>query len=123
LVLLAVLMPLRGAVAACMLCPDAGSVAVQAHHDCASARASARHPPQFGPAVPHAPSERLPAAAAGVGHADKCPLCAMGTAAALATVPRTLFDPIEPGATVFPTPASPPLSFVSARQDRPPRSS
>ena len=109
LLLLAVLLPIRGAVAAAMLCPIAGSGAppqAQMHeHEHASSHVhTAEHD--------HAKA------------ADRCNLCsAFCSLTPLVGSAPTVAAPLELAAAAFPDFSAPPPSFLSDGQERPPRSS
>jgi hypothetical protein len=119
LVLVAVLLPLRGAIAAGLPCaggspaPQPQGVAMAQHHHHATGGAHHLHA----------------AAAAGLhdhgaaGHADKCNLCAACcSGGALPTDIALRVAAAETGTEAFPEPASPAPSFVAEGQERPPRS-
>lgn len=119
LLLLAVLLPVRGALAVAMQCPAPGSqvqataqAAVEpsmAHGDHDAHASHASHDHSGEAAHDHAAAS------------DKCNLCAASCSApALVGVPITSTDP-RPVATVFTHPAALPQSFVSDGQERPPR--
>ena len=123
LVLLAVLLPLRGAVAAGMPCPDESSPphhrgAAMAHdHHAMGGHAHAQHAADehAAPAVGHGHD--------GAGHADKCNLCAACcSGSALPTSATLRFAAGEANAGVFPEPSSLAPSFVPEGRERPPRS-
>lgn len=110
LLFIAVLLPLRGAVAAAMLCglpvspaqhaPAAGH---EAHH--ATHHGSGHHEPKASPV------------------ADKCNLCAASCCLTpLASAPPVVAAPLEVGTVLFPEVDAPPASFLSDGQERPPRS-
>jgi hypothetical protein len=133
LVLLAVLLPVRGALAAVMLCPPAGVVmqadgpaphASTGHHGHAHADA-----PLDAAAAVHAHHHAEHGGEPGHGDAstsasDKCNVCAASCAMTplAASAPALLAGP-DPAPVVFPALRVPPLGFVSGGQDRPPRSS
>jgi hypothetical protein len=121
LVLLAVLLPVRGAMAGAMLCSPAGVGTQQElrtlHEHAADSSAQAG---------PHAGHHHLQAAhhdeAADPGH-DKCNLCS-----AFCSLTPLLSDmpgvppPLEVPAESFPDFSAPAPSFLSDGQERPPRS-
>ena len=115
LVLLALLLPIRGAVAAAMLCPmaEAGTQAQQVHgphehHDHASSHS-------------HAADHTADHAAAKV--ADRCHLCsAFCSLTPLMSGVPTVAAPPGLAATAFPDFSAPSASFLSDGQERPPRS-
>jgi hypothetical protein len=118
LVLLAVLLPIRGALAAGMACPNEEEsqqqIAMHEHgsmlHD--HAMVGTHHLDQASVHDHHAP-----------GHADRCNLCAACCAgAAMAPTVGAVFEPQEPVREVFAALGTPALSFVSDGQERPPRS-
>jgi hypothetical protein len=105
LLLLAVLLPMRGAVAAAMLCPVEG----QAHHDvgmqAAHAHAGADHHDGHDHGVP-----------------DKCNMCSAFCALTpLASAAPKLPEPAALPAVKFPEFPAPAASFLSDGQERPPR--
>ena len=116
LVLLMLLVPLRGALAAAQSCPVAGGQqrVEQVVHD---------HAAHHGAHV-HATSDH----AASSTHADhdgagsKCSACALFCSVAGLLSTSVAIPDGPPGAAVFPRIATPALSFVSGGQDRPPRS-
>jgi hypothetical protein len=113
LLLLAVLIPFRGALAAGMLCPTgSGSHHVPAAH-------SLTHAEGHDHAQGHAPAGSATHDHAG---ADRCNLCtAFCSVPGLVSAGVTLASP-QAVATVFPQPHAPPPSFISGGQERPPRS-
>jgi uncharacterized protein involved in copper resistance len=124
LVLLAVLLPVRGAVAAAMLCPPAGT-GTQTElrlHDHASGHAlmdAAEHQyadHDHGSGV-HSHHDGSSATT------DRCNLCsAFCSVTPLMSSPPTLPLPQEPAAIRFPDFTVPAPSFISDGQERPPRS-
>ena len=132
LVLLAVLLPVRGAMAVAMACAPSGMpVSSQAslvashddehaHHgaDAGHEHASVAHD-QDSPdhsAGHHGPKDH------GKSHSDKCNLCSASCSATplvrdVAGVPELN----DPASTVFPSLAAPAPSFLSDGQERPPR--
>ena len=133
LLLLAMLLPVRGAVAAAMLCPVGGSgtqtevrldaAASGHHHDAAGPDgAGHRHAVDDGAAA-HAAHDPGHHADAASGQADKCNLCAafcsvtsMPSDASIALLPQVV------SAVRFPAVSAPTPSFVSGGPERPPRS-
>lgn len=115
LLVMAVLLPIRGAVAAAMLCPMAGpgtAVEMQAmaamHEEMGHGMAHGGHPHEEGhdPAAP-----------------DKCNLCAASCCLTpLAGSVPTVVAPLDLRAAAFPYYSTPPPSFVSGGPERPPRS-
>ena len=105
LLLLVLLLPFRGAVAAAMLCPVEG----QAHHDvgmqAAHAHAGADHHDDHGHGAP-----------------DKCNMCyAFCALTPLAGAAPKLPEPAALPAVKFPEFPAPAPSFLSDGQERPPR--
>lgn len=127
ILLLAVLLPLRGTLAAAMMCPVAGT-GVQTEVQIAEEA----HDPG------HAHSHGASAGDHGAGHAsqavdhhdiastgdasDKCNLCsAFCSVTGMVSGTATAAEP-QSVATVFPHLYAPPPSFLSDGQERPPRS-
>ncbi len=120
--LLALLLPIRSAVAGAMLCPEGSSSAVHAqtsehgghdiHHDPGTAHrhdqtGSAHHDEQSGSA----------------GHASGCNVCA--TFCSMTPMPSAmpaLAQPMEASTVTFPALPAPAATFQSDGQERPPRS-
>ncbi|WP_077036323.1 hypothetical protein [Pelomonas sp. KK5] len=104
LLLLAVLLPLRGAVAAAMLCP-VGSAGMQSELRVAPEHAGHDHGSHHESA------------------SDKCNMCsAFCSITPLVGPTITLPEPIEPAVLEFPELSAPPPDFFSDGQERPPRS-
>jgi hypothetical protein len=127
LVLLAFLLPIRGAVAAAMLCPGGGdgrtaAVAVeQGHHETQAAHgmhdehAAAHHHPSAGD-TPDAD------ASSSGGHQPACQFCASGCCVTpLAFAPPSVQSPRLAATVSFPALCAPVPAFQSDGQDRPPR--
>ncbi|MGZ5179443.1 MAG: hypothetical protein ACXWC6_01195 [Ramlibacter sp.] len=122
LVLMAVLLPFRAALASAMPCATWPSNATHAqgvqHHQHHQDHQHDQHDQHLADAQ-HASDDGAPHH--GLGDAGKCASCCTvcsapalpGTAPVLAQAPG--------GAAVFQVPWMPPLSFVSGGQDRPPR--
>jgi hypothetical protein len=140
LLLMVLLLPLRGAVAAAILCPVAGSGSqvelavvghsaahaamdeVLSHHDSKDHPAGHSH----ADAHPHAPGV---AAASGDDHSshdhgasEGCNACSAycSLTPLLSNLP-TLAEPLDPSAVKFSDLSAPPPNFVSDGQERPPR--
>lgn len=122
LLLLVLLLPLRGAVAATMLCGTAGHTpeAVAAVH---------MHGGQADPPGHHAHADPGEHGHAGASHegkggpADSCHLCASGChATPLATAPPEVAAPLLSATVVFPAVSAAAPAFQSDGQERPPRS-
>lgn len=104
LLFLAVLLPVRGAVAAAMLC----ALAPPAQHG------QMQHAEGHG--GHHHQGSATPAA-------DKCNLCAASCGLTpLPSQPPSVAAPLEGAAASFPEIDAPPVSFLSDGQERPPRS-
>jgi len=126
LVLLAVLLPIRGAVAATMLCPDAAGtgaaavvVAEHGHHDMQAghemhAEQSASHHHDMGVSTNEDSSSGE--------HPATCHFCSSGCcmASMVGTVP-SLGQPSLTSLVSFPALTTPIPAFQSGGQDRPPR--
>ena len=134
LLLLAVLVPVRGAVAAAMLCPMPGAggqvkltlqhqASLPAHHAMDEATADAGHASmQDHPGAQHDH---------GAGHhehgtsnqPDKCNMCsAFCSLTPLVSTTLTVAPPLEIAHSAFPPLSAPAPSFLSDGQERPPRS-
>ena len=127
LLLLAVLLPMRGAFAAAMFCPPAG-VGTQSE-----VRAPGHAAGQHATAdvvmddAAHDPVTHDHGSNTGDGESlstqDKCNLCsAFCSVAAFVGSLFTMPTPQDLAAAAFPDPFAPPPSFLSDGQDRPPRS-
>jgi hypothetical protein len=123
-VLLTVLLPIRGAVAAAMLCPGEvsmiGAAATVGHggHDMHADHDMEVHhaaPPDHshGPASAESPAG---------GHATACQFCAGGCCVTpLAFAPPSVESPCVAASAVFPTLTARVTAFYPDGQDRPPR--
>jgi hypothetical protein len=121
LVVLAVLLPIRGAMAAAMLCPPAGTSVPaelrasehEAHHGHEQAGG---HPMHHQEAAAHHDASPAP------DH-DQCNLCsAFCSLTPLPSAMPGVPPPLEVSAASFPDFAAPAPSFVCGGQERPPRS-
>jgi hypothetical protein len=119
LVLLAVLLPIRGAMAATMLCPDgkgpgtAVVVTEHAHHDTQADHSAAHH---------HASNDVANTDSSAGEHPTTCHLCASGCC--MASIFGAVPSLAEPGLTytvIFPELTTRIPAFQSDGQDRPPR--
>jgi Protein of unknown function (DUF2946). len=133
LLLLAVLLPVRGAVAAAMHCPVAASGSQvelhlqhdelpSAHHSMDEAMGAADHlsHDHAGAQQGHHGEQHNHGDG---GQPDKCNLCsAFCSMPPIAGTPSTIFTPVEAANTAFPTLSAPAPSFLSDGQERPPRS-
>lgn len=120
LLFLALLLPLRGAVASAMLC-GAGlpPAAAHAHHHVrqASVAAAAGHGAEHHAHHAAAHGHDMPPAA------DTCNLCAASCGLTpLPSAPPAVAEPPARAAAPFPEVDAPPASFLSGGQERPPRS-
>ena len=128
LVVLAVLLPVRGAVAAAMLCPVAGSGMQNEVNVHSAAHQAMDH------AMAHAPADAQhdDHASAGHGHhdhgqdqagSDECNMCsAYCSITPLVSAVPQLPAPLDPPSVKFPGFASGAPTFLSDGQERPPRS-
>lgn len=117
LLVLALLLPIRGAVAAAMLCPAAGAdVSVEApepHHHAMADEGADEAPADAGPHHHHAAQDGAP---------DKCNLCsACCSLSLLASSVPSVLPPLLVGTAGFPTLSVPAPTFLSDGQERPPR--
>jgi len=126
LLLVAFLLPLRGAVAASMLCTEGSgtpvtTVAPHADHDLHGAHsAHAEHADHAGTVDSHAPTDDPTSA----DHSGTCHVCATGCSAApFATAPPSLDGPMLTASVTFPALAAPAPAFHCEGQERPPRTS
>jgi ABC-type Zn2+ transport system substrate-binding protein/surface adhesin len=133
LLLLAVLLPVRGAVAAAMLCPVAGSgmqleLAMEGHSSGHEAMDHAMAHDHSG-SHDHASSHEHGTEASHDGHAghdhagtEGCNACsAFCSATPLLSAMPSLAEPLDPAAVKFAELSAPPPSNVSDGQERPPR--
>jgi len=130
LVLLAFLLPIRGAVAAAMLCPGGGdgrpaAVALEpGHHETHAAHGmhddhAAAHHHHADDDTPDAGAE---AASSSGGHQPACQICASGCCVTpLAFAPPSVQGPRLSATVSFPALCAPVPAFQSDGQDRPPR--
>jgi hypothetical protein len=125
LVLLTVLLPVRGAVAATMLCAGAAPV-----HGTVAAVGDAGHDPHagHGMAAPHTGAHEsahadAPDDAPSGGHASACQFCAGGGCCVtpLAFAPPAVQSPHRVTVAVFPTLTARVTAHYPDGQDRPPR--
>jgi len=126
LLLLAVMLPIRGAVAAAMLCPVAESgtqLELRLHEHSLGHQAMDQ-----AAKVDHA-SMHLDHTASGhhhddgAGQPDTCNLCsAFCSVTALVSSLPTVLAPLDTAAASFPDLSAPAATFLSGGQDRPPRS-
>jgi len=125
LLLLAVLLPIRGAVAAAMLCPvaETGSQVELRLHDRSSGHSAMDESAPIGHVSMHSDH----AAGAhhhddGAGQPDKCNLCsAFCSVTPLVSNPPAVFAPLDTAAASFPDLSAPAATFLSDGQERPPR--
>ena len=122
LLLLAVLLPVRGAVAAAMLCPM-GTASHEAVVDAAAQDPHAGHHGHDAGAGKHGHGHGHGHDQQGHATPDKCNLCsAYCSLTPLASEPPSLPERLEPTAVKFPDVSSPAPTFLSGGQERPPRS-
>lgn len=133
LLMLVVLLPWRGAVAAAMLCPPATMPASHGTHQMQGTAAPAddpahAHPAQDDPHGHHDHAQHMADSAQGhdtptPSTDGKCQLCA--ATCALSTLPSPAPDLPQPpaaAASAFPALVAPAPDFLSSGQERPPRS-
>jgi len=121
LILLAALLPIRGAVAAAMPCPN-GSAPLHRQAPSSTDHRTMGHVHLMSVAHHHVHADGHDEQG-GSAHADKCNLCAScctGTAMAMSF--QAVFAPLGSASETFSAPASPAVSFLSDGQERPPRS-
>lgn len=128
LVLMALLLPLRGVLAASTPCTLAGIASVQVpmpaqpdagHHPCDDHAADDGHAlPDVG--APEATGHHASAGPAGSHHGSGCQTGACCLMPLGATPPATVAPPAA-GAVCYPALVAPPAAFQSGGQDRPPR--
>ena len=123
LVVLALLLPVRGAVAAAMLCPmvGAGTQTSQMYTQHTQHEQHGSHVHEQ--ASPHAHSADHATDHGDAKGADRCNLCAAfcSLTPLVGGVP-TMAAPLELATTAFPDFSAPSASFLSDGQERPPRS-
>jgi hypothetical protein len=130
LVLLCVLLPVRGAMAATLLCPGgagapiAAASAAHAHHAMHDHHAEGTMAADHAAHHLHASPEVPTTDGASGEHPTTCHFCASGCcmASLLGTVP-TLGEPVVTARAIFPTLTAPVAAFQSDGQERPPRTS
>jgi len=125
LVLLSVLLPLRGAVAATMLCAggaqtqSAATAAGHGHH-----RMQPDHGRHEHHAAPHGHANN-PAPdtdSSTDAHASTCQFCASGGCVTpIAPPPFAVASPLLPSSVMFPALSAPAAAYFSGGQERPPR--
>lgn len=131
LVLLAVLLPIRGAVAASMLCPEGEGapttqrVAEQGHHGMQAGEAMQATPESHADhatAHAHTSTDAADDNACSSDHASTCHLCASGCCmVSMVGFARPLGQLGLPSVVKFPALNAATLAFQSGGQDRPPR--
>jgi len=125
LVLLSVLVPLRGAVAAAMLCPDgthtkaAVAAAGYGHHNVHADHGMQEH---HAALHDHAGNHAPDIDSATDAHTNTCQFCASGgSVTPIAPPPSAVTSPLLPSSVMFPALSAPATVFFSDGQDRPPR--
>lgn len=117
LVLLAFALPIRGAMAAAMVCAaESGLVHVSGtgdHHD---------HPGHATQGASHSHAEHDHASGVGHGSAGKCSLCASCCSATAPAAVSLAMPQAPPAAAAYPEYVAPRGEFFSGGQERPPRS-
>jgi len=127
LVLLAVLLPLRGVVAAAMPCQHAGVGDQRAGHLHAAplhaAHQQAAHEHGAHPHAPHGPVMAVAGEPHAGGVGGQCTLCCdFCSVTPLASTPASVAAPLHLSSVSFPDLFAPAPSFFSDGQERPPRS-
>ena len=124
LVLLAVLLPIRGALAAAMLCPDgaATTASVNAAHDHHNMQPDASLQADHASMHHHAAADAPNDASTTGEHPPTCHFCASGCCMAtiLGAVP-VVADPGLSATVEFPSATTRVPAYLSGAQDRPPR--
>jgi hypothetical protein len=126
LVVLSILLPLRGAVAAAMLCPGgahtkaAVDAAGHGHHNMQSDHGMHEHH-----AAPHDHASNHASdndSSTTDAHANTCQFCASGGCVTpIAPPPSAVASPLLTSSVMFPALSAPAAAFLSGGQDRPPR--
>lgn len=126
LVLMAVLLPVRGAVAAAMVCPGgavppaASAATGQGHHDMHAD--TGEH--AMDPSSHHVADEGVAGSddAPCGEHTGTCPFCASGCSVTpLTSAPPSIASPLPIAAVTFPALSAPVPAFQSDGPERPPR--
>lgn len=117
LVLLAFALPVRGAMAAAMVCAPAA-----VHEHAVGFTGHAHGQAHHADSAAHAHAGQGHDATAGHDTADKCSACASCCAATPPLVAGFALAQAPPAATQFPEHRAPAAEFLSAGQERPPRS-
>jgi hypothetical protein len=124
LVLLAVLLPIRGAVAAAMQCPgEASTISTAASAGHGRHDMHADHDMEVHQVAPHDHShETASDESPSPGHATACQFCAGGCCVTpLAFAPPSVASPCLAASAVFPALTARVTAFYPDGQDRPPR--
>lgn len=125
LVLLIVLLPIRGAVAATMLCPEGGgpsTAAVVAEHGHPDLHAEVEMHADHSLAHHHASAEAPNDDSSSGEHPTTCHFCASGCCmASMVGTDPSLGQPSLTSSVAFPALTAPVPAFRSDGQDRPPR--
>ena len=117
LVLLAIALPLRGAMAAAMSCADGpGHV-----HAAPVADNAPDHAGHGGQDASHSHAQHDHASASSHDAGDKCSLCAACCSVAVPATVRVAMPQAPPVAVQFPEHRAPHAEFFSGGQERPPR--
>ena len=123
LVLLTVLLPIRGAAAAAMLCPgEASTISTAATAGHGGHDMHAEHDMEVHHAAMHDHSHGAALAESSGGHATACQFCADGCCVTpLAFAPPSVASPRPTALAAFPALTARVTAFYPDGQDRPPR--
>ena len=123
LVLLAILLPIRGAVAAGMLCEESGALTPTASHSHQPAQGHTSAHDDVQPVQNLTHDGALASHGESLGGADSCNLCVVycGSAAVLVSQVLTVPAPLELESPLIPVFAAAAPSFIPDGLERPPR--
>ena len=123
LVLLAILLPVRGAVAASMLCEEPGALTSTASHSHQPAQGHTSAHDDVQPAQDVTHDDTLASYGKSLGGVDACNLCVVycGSVTALVSQVLTVLAPVDLASTPITVFATAAPSFVPDGPERPPR--
>ncbi len=123
LVLLAILLPIRGAVAAGMLCEEPGALTSTASHSHQPVQDNTSTHDDVQPVLDIAHDDTLTSHGESLGGADSCNLCVVycGSGAVLVSQVLTAPAPLDLVSPLIPVLAAAAPSFVPDGLERPPR--
>ena len=123
LVLLAILLPIRGAVAAGMLCEEPGALTSTASHSHQPVQDNTSTHDDVQPVLDIAHDDTLTSHGESLGGADSCNLCVVycGSVTAMANLVLTVPAPLDWTVAPIPFFAAAAPSFVPDGLERPPR--